>query len=438
MSTARAAAELALGRIHGDTRDGVWIRVLDDDDVLAAADEVDRRVAAGGHLPLAGATLAVKDNMDLAGIPTTAGCPAYAYTPHRTATVVARLVEAGAVVVGKTNMDQFATGLVGIRSPYGITPNARWPGRIAGGSSSGSAVAVAAGLVDLALGTDTAGSGRVPAACNGIVGLKPTRGRLSSAGVVPACRSLDCVSVFATDVDRARLVASIAAAPDDADPWSRTAPPSGHAPAPGRAPRIGVARPGDLTFDGDPDGSARHAAAVERLVATGVEVVEIGIGPFLEVSDLLYGASFVAERYEAIGEFLERHPDDVHPVVASIIGASRRFGAWEVFRDRTELARLARVCAPVWDVVDAIVVPTVPRVPTIDEVLAEPVAVNTMLGTYTNFVNLLDLAAVTFPVGSAAGDGPPPSLTIVGPAWSDDALVSLAEPLGTPAILRGA
>jgi allophanate hydrolase len=318
-------------------------------------------------------------------------------------------------------MDQFATGLVGVRSPYGITPNAHWPGLIAGGSSSGSAVAVAAGLVDLALGTDTAGSGRVPAACNGIVGLKPTRGRIPATGVVPACRSLDCVSVFARSVEPAAAAAAIAAGPDGADPWSRPPP---H-PLPALPPRPTVGVPGDLAIPG-----------LDLLAACGVDVVEIDLGPFLETSALLYGASFVAERYEAVGEFVDSHPDDVHPVVGAIIKAAGRLPAWAVFRDRTELARLTARCAPTLAAVDALVVPTVPRVPTVAEVLAEPDAVNAELGTYTNFVNLLDLAALTVPVEAATSSAPPASLTLIGRVWSDDALVSLARRLGTPASRR--
>ncbi|MET0327091.1 MAG: allophanate hydrolase [Ilumatobacteraceae bacterium] len=429
----------ALGRIGADGRDSIWIARLDPALVLAAAAAVDRRLAAGERLPLAGATLAVKDNIDVAGTPTTAGCPAYAYTPTASAPAVQRLVDAGAVVVGKTNMDQFATGLVGVRSPYGIAPNAHWPGLIPGGSSSGSAVAVAAGLVDLALGTDTAGSGRVPAACNGVVGVKPTRGWISTRGVVPACRSLDCVSVFARSVDDASLAASIAGGPDPEDPWSRRAPRPVAVPD-GSRTRIGVPRLETLTFGGDPGGRARYTAAVAGLIDArrGAAVVDVDLGPFLDVSGLLYGASFVAERYEAVGPFVDAHRADVDPVVGSIIAAAGTLPAWAVFRDQTELARLARRCRPLWDHVDALVVPSVPRVPTVAEVLAEPLALNAMLGTYTNFVNLLDLCAVTVPVGPGTASHPPASLTLIGPAWRDHVLVSLARPLGRRASLRGA
>jgi allophanate hydrolase len=432
------AVDAALARIRTDGRDSIWITLLDPADVRAAATAVDRRLAMGETLPLAGATLAVKDNIDVADVPTTAGCPGFAFTPTSSAPAVQRLVDAGAVVVGKTNMDQFATGLVGVRSPHGVAPNAHWPGLIPGGSSSGSAVAVAAGLVDLALGTDTAGSGRVPAACNGIVGVKPTRGWISNTGVIPACRSLDCVSVFARSVDEASLAASIAGGVDDADPWSRRAPRP--IAVTGRLPRIGVPAAGGLTFDGDAEGPARYTAAVAGLLDAigGAEVVDADLSPFLEVSELLYGASFVAERYEAVGPFVDAHRDDVDPVVGSIISAAGDLPAWAVFRDQTELVRLAGACRPIWQTVDALVVPSVPRVPTVAEVQAEPYSVNAMLGTYTNFVNLLDLCAVTVPVGPGTATHPPASLTLIGPAWSDDVLVSLARRLGTPASRRGA
>ncbi|QXC62854.1 allophanate hydrolase [Aquihabitans sp. G128] len=395
-------------------------------------------MAAGHPLPLAGRTLAVKDNIDVAGVATTAGCPSYAYLPPASAPSVQALVDAGAVVVGKTNLDQFATGLVGTRSPHGACPNAHWDGLVSGGSSSGSAVAVAAGLVDLALGTDTAGSGRVPAAANGIVGVKPTKGRLSTAGVVPACRSLDCVSVFARTVAEAAAVAELAAAaPVRADdPWRRSAPPgttASAAAAPSAPLRIGVPSDAALTFDGEEAGPARFAGAVAALVAAqpaGAQFVEVDLAPFSAAAALLYGGSFVAERYDAVGAFVASAPPDLDPVVASIVLAAAEHPAWSVFRDQTELRRLAMAAAPTWDAVDLLVLPTVPRVPTIAEVAADPIGVNSMLGTYTNFVNLLDLAAVTVPVapsGSSAvpAAGPPPSLTLVGPAWSDGLLADV-------------
>ena len=434
MSGAAAAVDTAFERIDADRRAGIWITLADRGVAMAAAQAIDRAAASGRALPLAGVTLAVKDNIDVAGLPTTAGCPAFAYVPERDAGVVRRLTSAGAVVVGKTNLDQFATGLVGVRSPYGVCPNAHWPGLIAGGSSSGSAVAVAAGLVDVALGTDTAGSGRVPAACNGIVGLKPTRGRIGASGVVPACRSLDCVSIFARSVELADRVASIAEGADTDDPWSRA--PSPRRTSSARPARIGVPAVDSLDFDGDDTARDCFRRSLAAIVDTGLVTVDVDIAHFVAAGRLLYDGSFVAERYEAVGAFVEDHVDDVDPVVGAIITAAGRLPAWRVFRDRTELTRLAAATATVWATVDAIVMPTVPRVPTVDEVLADPYRVNAMLGTYTNFVNLLDLAAITFPCGDAMPSRPSPSVSLIGPAWSDDCLVTIASRLDTHAIRR--
>jgi allophanate hydrolase len=428
VTSAVDAVTASLARIAADDRPGVWISLVDPDAALAAARDVDARRRRGVDLPLAGTTLAVKDNIDVAGLPTTAGCPAFAYRPAVHAPVVAALSAAGAIVIGKTNLDQFATGLVGVRSPYGIPTNAHDDALVPGGSSSGSAVAVATGMVDLALGTDTAGSGRVPAACNGIVGMKPTRGRVSTRGVVPACRSVDCVSVFATDAAAAARAVAVAAGADPADPWSTSAP---LARVPERPLRLGVPDVAALTFDGDAAGPDRFAGAVAAIEALDVVAEEVDLALFVEAGALLYGGSFVAERYDAVGPFVDAHRDDVHPVVGEIIAAAGRLPAWQVFRDQTALHALRTATAPVWDVVDVLVVPSVPRVPTVAEVGAEPIAVNSMLGTYTNFVNLLDLCAITVPVGAASPGRPPPSVTLIGPAWSDDVLVSLASPLGT-------
>lgn len=427
------AVERSLAAIAGDGRDGIWISLVAPEAVRAQAAEVDQRVAAGEDLPLAGRTLAVKDNIDVAGLPTTAGCPSFAYEPARSAAVVAALVDAGAVVLGKTNLDQFATGLVGTRSPYGACPNARWPDVISGGSSSGSAVAVAAGHVDLALGTDTAGSGRVPAAANGIVGLKPTRGRLSTAGVVPACRSIDCVSVFARSVTEAERALEVAAAAPDRgdDPYRRAGEPG---PLLGAAARLGVPRSGALTFDGDPTGAERFEAAVAHLASVGSAVVAVDLEPFLAVARLLYQGAFVAERYEAVGAFLEGERRGVDPVVRDIILRSAPLRAFELFRDQAEVARARRALEPLWERFDVLVVPTVPRLPSPAEVAAAPIEVNAMLGTYMNFVNLLDLAALTLPVPTEhdSADRPPTSVTLIGPAWSDRLLAQIARSVAPP------
>jgi len=436
------AVRRAFAAIDADGRRGIWIELVDRAAALAPGAAIDSAVAGGAVRPLAGTTFAVKDNIDVGGVPTTAGCPAFAYTPDRHAAAVRVLVDAGAVVIGKTNLDQFATGLVGTRSPYGICPNAHWPRLVSGGSSSGSAVAVAAGHVDFALGTDTAGSGRIPAACNGIIGIKPTRGRVSTAGVVPACRSLDCVTVFARTLGLASDVASRLATttPDPADPWSRAAP-DGIVPAASDGWCIGVAALGLDDFDGDPRAARRFDAASAQVVATsGAHHELVDVAPFVRAGALLYDGAFVAERFEAIGEFVVAHREDVDPVVAGIVTAAGDIAAWEVFRDRTRLQELAQSTLATWAAIDVLVVPSAPRVPTVAEVLAAPVERNSMLGRFTNFVNLLDLCALTLPVPTAfdEDDEPPTSVTLIAAAWRDDLLVSVARRLlaDTPATRR--
>jgi allophanate hydrolase len=427
------AIERAFARIDADGREGIWIELVDRARVGERAALVTSRVADGEHLPLAGRTFAVKGNIDVVGIRTTAACPSFGDIASESATAVRRLEAAGAIVIGVTNLDQFATGLVGTRSPYGICPNAHWPAFISGGSSSGSAVAVAAGHVDFSLGTDTAGSGRVPAAANGIVGIKPTRGRIPTTGVVPACRSLDCISMFAADLRLAALATDIAAG---RDPWRASEP--ADAPTLDRV-RIALPSPADLDFDGDPNGPARFEAAVDQLVrAAGASAVTVTIEPFLAVGRLLYGGAFVAERYAAVGAFVDAHPDEVDPVVAAIVRAAGEIPAWQLLRDQAELVRLRTVAERTWTVADVLAVPSVPRLPTVDDVMAEPVSVNAMLGTYTNFVNLLDLCAVTLPVGDAPIDCPPASVTLIAPAGRDAHLVELAAQLGSTAGARPA
>lgn len=433
--TPTEAVEDSFARIEADGRHGVWIELVDRARARAAAAEVERRVAKGEPLPLAGLTAAVKGNIDVAGLATTAGCPAFGSAPAtRSAAAVRALEVAGAVVVGVTNLDQFATGLVGTRSPYGICPNAHWPGLVSGGSSSGSAVAVAAGLVDIGVGTDTAGSGRVPAAANGIVGLKPTRGRVSAAGVVPACRSLDCVSFFATTVDLAALAADVAAGFDPADPWSRhqVHPAAGDA----GSVRFGIPGADSLVLKGAVSPSLfRRCVNTIAAAGGGGEVVDIDLDPFVAAGRLLYEGAFVAERYAAVGEFVSTHPGDVDPIVGGIIMAAAELPAWRLAADRTSLEQLRRQTEATWTEVDVIAVPTVPRVPTVTEVLADPIGVNTELGTYTNFVNLLDLCALTIPVGDELDGHPPASVTLVAPAWADDLLVTIGRRAmcGTPA-----
>jgi allophanate hydrolase len=389
---------------------------------------VDARAAAGDRLPLAGLAAAVKDNIDVAGMPTTAGAASYSYLPGQDATSVARLRAAGAVVLGKTNLDQFATGLVGTRSPYGAVRNAWDPARISGGSSSGSAVAVALGLVDIALGTDTAGSGRVPAALNGIVGVKPTRGTIPATGVVPACRTLDCVTVFARTLGLARRTVAELSGPDGTDPLARAfRGPCHPAPADGRGPRVAVPLASQLQdlADGWTDA---FAAAVEQLRLTGAEIVPIDIQPMLDAAALLYGGAFVAERYAAVGAHIRAHSDligtDLDPTVARIILAAAMPTAADYFADRERLDFLAARAAEAMSGLDALLTPTTTAHPTIAEAQADPIAVNSRLGRYTNFANLLDMAALAVPAGTAGGL--PFGVMLTGPAGSDDRLAQIA------------
>jgi allophanate hydrolase len=408
---AERLAELA-ERSATNASHAVWIERLAPDATLA-------HTAQGGAL--AGLTFAIKDNIDLAGVPTTAACPAYAYLPERSATVVARLLDAGAAPLGKTNLDQFATGLVGARSPHGACRNALFPDRISGGSSSGSAVAVALGEADFALGTDTAGSGRVPAALNGLVGLKPSRGLIPTTGVVPACASLDCVTTFTRSaVDAARLL-DVLAGPDGEDPGARTIAPRWF----GAPVRIGVPAVDDLAFPSAAYGPEAFAAARDRLAALGCEIVPIDPAPFVAAGDLLYSGPWVAERTAAVGDFIAAQPEDAHPVTAAIIGAGAELGAVAAFRGFEALRELARETDRILADLDAVLMPTVDRFPTLAEVEAEPVAVNTALGRFTNFMNLLDYAAVAVPAGTTAG-GLPFGVTLFAPAGTDRALLELA------------
>jgi allophanate hydrolase len=402
----------------------VWITLADRHAAVERARTVDPT------LPLAGVSFAVKDNIDVAGMPTTAGCPAYAYVPRHTATVVQRLLDAGAILIGKTNLDQFATGLVGVRSPYGACSNVFDARYIAGGSSSGSAVAVAKGLVAFALGTDTAGSGRVPAAFNDIVGLKPTRGLLSTTGVVPACRSLDCVSIFAGSAAAAERVWRVAQGFDAADPFSRTAAPGdGASPWLNGAFRFGVPRDEDLEFFGDVDAPRLYRTAVARLEALGGTRVMIDFAPFRETAALLYSGPWVAERYAAVGEFVASHVDDVHPVVGSIIRLAASKSAADAYRGMYRLEALKRDALKEWAGIDVLLLPTAGTIYTKEAIEADPLRLNTNLGYYTNFVNLMDLAAVSAPAGFRS-DGLPFGVSLIGPAFSDAALLSLASRFG--------
>ncbi len=389
--------------------------------------------AASADLPLYGVPFAIKDNIDLAGTPTTAACPAFAYTPYRSAFVVQRLIAAGAIPIGKTNMDQFATGLTGTRTPFGACASVADPRYISGGSSSGSAVVVADGTVPFALGTDTAGSGRVPAAFNAIVGLKPSLGRIATSGVVPACRSLDCVSLLTTDVPDAARVLAVATGRDPADPYSREAPPPSArptTPAPGplgaAAARIAVPHPDGLTFGGDAQAAAAWQDTLRRATARGWELTEIDFAPFAETAALLYGGPWVAERFAAVGSFIAAHPDAVDPAVRAIIMAGRDIAAVDAFRAMHRVRELALQSTAVWREADALLLPTTPTLFTAAEIGEAPYARNTLLGTYTNFVNLLDLCAIAVP-GGARADGLPFGVSLIAPAGAEDGLVALAS-----------
>ena len=390
--------------------------------------EIARRVEARGRdaQPLYGIPFAIKDNIDLAGTPTTAACREFSRTPAESAHVVARLMDAGAIPVGKTNMDQFATGLVGVRSPYGTPRNPFNPDYIPGGSSSGSAVAVAAGLVGFALGTDTAGSGRVPAAFNNLAGLKPTRGWLSTRGVVPACRSLDCVSVFALSVEDAVSAARAAGGFDAADPFSRRAetPFGGEDAAGSTTFRFGLPAPAQMEWFGDLQAPGLLDKAVRRMESIGGERVEVDFSPFREAARLLYDGPWIAERWLAVREFHSRHAEAMLPVTRRIIEQGAVLSAADAFAADYRLRELRRAAESAWERVDFLLLPTAALFPTLREVDGDPVGINSRLGTYTNFTNLLDCAALAVPSGFRPG-GLPFGISLIGPAWSDARLASV-------------
>jgi allophanate hydrolase len=414
----------SFARIRGHNDPALFISLRGEKDALAEAERLSATTGAAA-LPLFGVPVAVKDNIDALGFPTTAACPAYSYTPARDATAVERLRAAGAIIIGKTNLDQFATGLVGVRSPYGIPKNPLRSELIPGGSSSGSATAVAAGIVPLALGTDTAGSGRVPAMLNNIVGLKPSLGMISTAGVVPACRTLDCVSIFSLTVDDAAAALAVLAAPDDADPFSRDRPLGAITPFPAKV-RLGVPRSGQLIFFGDEAAEAAYGTALKRWTALGAEFVEFDLEPFYETARLLYEGPWVAERYLVIRNLLASSPDSIHPVTRAITAAGGRLTAAETFAALYRLQALRRIAERTFAGIDALVLPTAPTVYSTAQVLANPVELNSRLGTYTNFVNLLDLCGLALP-SSLRPDGMPFGITLLAPGGKDALLASIGR-----------
>ncbi|PTL60357.1 allophanate hydrolase [Paraconexibacter algicola] len=418
----QAAVAAALDRLEADGGPGpAWISVVPRAEALARAAAVDPT------LPLAGVPFAVKDNLDVAGLVTTAGCPGFAYTATATAPAVQRLLDAGAVLVGKTNLDQFATGLVGTRSPYGAPRSALDDRFVSGGSSSGSAVAVADGTVPFALGTDTAGSGRVPAAFNGIVGLKPTRGLVPTRGVVPASRSLDCVSVFARTVGDARAVLDVVAGHDPADPWSRRgAGARGRRPGAGAAgPRLGVPVARQVLEELDPRlHDAWHDAVAHAGRLSAAPLVEVDLTPFLEAAALLYEGPWLAERWLALREPVERGVAGLDPVVAAVVRAGAQRSGTDVFAAVHRLAELRIAADAATADVDVLLLPTAPTVPTPAEVALEPVTVNRRLGRWTNGVNLLDRCALSVPAGLGR-DGLPFGVTLVADAFAEDVLTAV-------------
>ena len=423
-ATPEATVARCYARIRAHNDPAVFITLRAEAEALAEA----RALAAAGktELPLYGVPVAVKDNIDVAGMPTTAACPAFSYMPTHDATAVARLRAAGAIIIGKTNLDQFATGLVGVRSPYGVPRNTFDGELIPGGSSSGSAVAVAAGLVPLALGTDTAGSGRVPAGFNNIVGLKPSLGLISTHGLVPACRTLDCISIFALTVDDAWAALEVAGGPDRADSYSRNRPIG----KPGAMPqglKIGVPIAGQRLFFGDKEYEAGYNGAIERLAKLGCAIVEVDIEPLYETARLLYEGPWVAERTITAQKLLASDPDAIHPVTRSITLDGLRPTAIDAFAAFYKLERLRRVADYIFaHQIDALALPTAPTTYTVKQVLADPIQLNSRLGTYTNFVNLLDLCGLALPA-SMTGKGLPFGITLLAPGGEDARLAEIGR-----------
>lgn len=413
-TAARVADAIAA---RGD--DGTWLSTVPRDRLIAAAEAIERRPGAR-TLPLYGVPFGVKDSIDVANQPTTLSCPDYSYIATATAPAVQRLLDAGALYVGKTNLDQFATGLNGTRTPYTIPRSVYGNEMISGGSSSGSALAVALGQVPFAVATDTAGSGRVPAALNGVVGYKPSRGLISTVGLVPACRSLDCLSVMASCIDDVDRALDVMVGRDDDDPWSRD---RGSRFAGGTI-RVGLPPESELEFFGDDDMRRAHLAFREHLTRTHT-IVEVSLEPFLAAGTLLYQGPWVAERLVEFGNFLAAQPESIHPVVRQIFEGGHKYTAVDTFTALQKLQELKAVVGRLWQRMDVFVLPTIGTTFTVDEVLAAPIDCNTMLGHYTHFGNLLDLLGAAIPLGMTA-DGRPYSAMLLGNALSDDTVLQLA------------
>lgn len=411
-ASARAMLDLVEDRIAATGDNGIFISRPDRAQLKAQIDALPP-FDKSTH-PLWGVPFAVKDNIDVKGVATTAACAAFSHVAEADAHVVGKLKAAGAIFIGKTNLDQFATGLVGVRSPYQPPLNSFDKTRVPGGSSSGSAIAVAHGIATFALGTDTAGSGRVPAGLNNLVGLKPSLGLVSTAGVVPACRTLDCVSVFATQIADAEAAFRVMQGYDPADPYSREP----MTKQPRKITRLGIPRREDRLFFGDNVMAAAFDAALDRLLPLANETVEIDMTGFFAVARLLYEGPWVAERHAVVRDLMTRDPGALLPVTRAIIGKAAGFSATDTFEALYRLAALKRESEAVWSSIDALVVPTAPIFPTLADLEADPIGPNSRLGTYTNFVNLLDLAALSVP-GPFRADGLPAGITLIGPRESD-------------------
>ncbi|UJW74895.1 allophanate hydrolase [Rhizobium sp. SL42] len=422
--TPLALVEEVIARRHASDDPAVFITATPDDDLRAAANALMAHSPQPNSLPLWGIPFAVKDNIDVAGLPTTAACPAFAYAPDRDATVVARLKAAGGLVIGKTNLDQFATGLNGTRSPYGAPRSVFDKAYVSGGSSSGSAVAVASGLASFALGTDTAGSGRVPAAFNNLVGIKPTPGLVPNVGVVPACRSVDVVTVFAATVGDGVAIRKVMDGYDAGDPYSRKATPAG---LPASGLRIGVLDGTEREFFGNREVEALYDAAIERAKSLGAAIMPFDYAPFRQAAELLYNGPWVAERLAAVKDFIATNAGDFDPTVRTIIEGARGYDAVAAFEGQYRLGALRQKAIAEWEAVDILMLPTAPTTYTVEDMLADPIVRNGHFGRYTNFANLFGYAAIAIPAGFDADDHLPAGVTLFGPSFSDDALAPFAD-----------
>jgi allophanate hydrolase len=417
--------EEVIARRKSSDDPAIFITETPDEDLRAAAKALVEKAPEPNSLPLWGIPFAVKDNIDVAGLPTTAACPAFAYSPEKDATVVARLKAAGAIVIGKTNLDQFATGLNGTRSPYGAPRSVFDKAYVSGGSSSGSAVSVAAGLASFALGTDTAGSGRVPAAFNNLVGIKPTPGLVPNVGVVPACRSVDVVTIFAATVGDGVAVRKVMDGYDAGDPYSRKAMP---AALPASGLRIGVLDSAEREFFGNTEVEALYDAAIARAKSLGATIVPFDYAPFRQAAELLYNGPWVAERLAAVKDFIGTNADDFDPTVRTIIEGAKAYDAVDAFEGQYKLGHLRQKAMAEWQGLDMLMLPTSPTTYTVDAMLADPIVKNSHFGRYTNFANLFGYAAIAVPGGFGA-DGLPSGVTLIGPSFSDDALAPFADAL---------